>query len=108
MEIPGSRIKQLITAYMEILLLFGKEEVPSRKPCWETARDIKKSRAFLMAPSAHPRQKFCDCAGCMMTGNWESNTAVGVIKSPSRKHTHTQVHTLSPHLTRSVSEPGAS
>ncbi len=46
-----------------------------------------------MAPSAHPRQKFCDCAGCMMTDNWESNTAVGVIKSPSRKHT--QVHTLS-------------
>lgn len=54
-QTPDSKTKKLITAYMEILLLFGKEEVPSRKPCWENARDIKKSHAFLMAPSAHPR-----------------------------------------------------
>lgn len=84
---------------MEILLLFGEEKVPSWKPCWENARDIKKSHAFLMAPSAHLRQKFCDCAGCMMTGNWGSNTAVGVIKSPSRKHTHTHKYTLCHHHT---------
>lgn len=73
---------------MEILLLFGKEEVPSRKPCWENARDIKKKSCIFNGTFSTSSTEVLHCAGCMMTGNWESNTAVGVIKSPSRKHTH--------------------
>ncbi len=74
---------------MEILLLFGKEEVPTRKPCWENAQDIKKSHAFLMAPSAHPRQKFCIVLGAW----WQAIGKVTQRLAWSRAlHANTHTH----------------